>query len=111
MVVYRSLLRLCPREFRGEFGDDMARNVEDALRDCASRGERARVFAAAVFDLFTTAASERTGWISDGLARKNTQRRMYMEIIGDLRFALRSLRRRPAFLLATVLTLALGIGA
>src|SRR5262245_26734473 len=44
-------------------------------------------------------------------ARDAHRARRFENVVGDLRFALRGLRRSPSFTLATLLTMALGIGA
>jgi putative ABC transport system permease protein len=94
--LYRALLRLFPGEFRGDFGDDMAsdfRDQHDASRQMG-RAAVARLWWRTVPGLIATAA--RT-WAGD--------------FRYDARFALRAMRRTPAFTAAAVLMLAMGTGA
>ena len=41
--LYRVLLRLFPREFRGDFGEQMAADFRDQQEEAATRRERARL--------------------------------------------------------------------
>jgi predicted permease len=111
---YRSLVRLCPEAFRDAFGEDMTLNVRDGLRDRGSRADRARFVASAFVDLFATLAIEH---LANARSRRHSayharheETIMLDTVWQDLRFALRSFRRRPVFVATVVVTLALGIG-
>jgi predicted permease len=87
--VYRWLLRLYPRDFRDEYGQEMSL----LFRARATEGP-VRLWLQVLGDLLLHAPSEH--W--------STLKR-------DLRYALRTLRQAPTFAAAVIATLGLGIGA
>jgi putative ABC transport system permease protein len=91
--VYRRLLRLLPPDFRGEFGDSMARDFHDRDRDLAGASRR-QLWSREVPALVLTTVAQ---W-GDAAWR-------------DVRFTLRIMARAPGFSLAAVLMLAIGTGA
>lgn len=92
--VFRALMRLLPAEFRADYGREMESHFRADRRDAVTAAGLARLWASTLVDVFRTAPSE------------------HLDILGrDLSYAVRMLARRKALALATVLTLALGIGA
>jgi putative ABC transport system permease protein len=92
--LFRILMRVLPAEFRADYGREMESHFRAERRDAGSAGSLVRLWFATLADIARTAPGEHL----DILAR-------------DLSYAIRMLARRPALALATVLTLALGIGA
>jgi predicted permease len=91
---YHALLRFYPQSFRAEYGDEMAAIFSERLRTA----EGWRPWLSAWFEAILDAAVNAPALHADLLAQ-------------DLRLAVRTLRRTPAFALAAVLIAALGIGA
>lgn len=89
------LLRLFPADFRGDFGTEMAADFHDQRADAVASGWRAVVhlWARTLVDIARRAPVEHL----DVLRR-------------DAGYAVRLLRRRPAFVATVTLTLAISIG-
>ena len=105
---YRSLLRLMPKSFRDEYGEEMCRVAEEHWREL--RSERSRLESV----LFWTRQAAALLREAARLRKReyDTMGGATMEgFVQDLKHAVRALMRRPGFTLVTVLTLGLGIGA
>ncbi|HJR36492.1 MAG TPA: ADOP family duplicated permease, partial [Gemmatimonadales bacterium] len=111
------LLRLYPRNFRQQFGEDLLLIFRDAWSRAGSGvpGTGARV--ALVLDLLGGAATEQLdrfrrhrSVVLPPVSRPSSPLTM-RDLFAEFRQAVRSLSRTPGFSFAVVLTLALGIGA
>lgn len=114
--LYRTLLHLLPAEVRREEGDDLAHTFERLLAAENPGPARTRRALHGLAGLLAVAVLER--WDArpgPGRAivrtRTNDGRTTMDRWIKDLRFAMRTLRRAPAFSVGAVLLMAVGIGA
>jgi len=102
------LLRAYPADFRESYGEDLQNAYVDRFASMRGRGARlalVRVVGLAVRHSLRDGVLER---IAD---RRRQRKRALESIFTDVRMALRSLRRAPAFTLVAVLILAVGVGA
>lgn len=110
--LYRACLRVYPRRFRERFELDMARVFETRLRDARARGRLASMAFGAfgLFDVFASGTRERFG--SESVVPCARRSAMTSDSwLADVKFALRVLRRSPSMTAASVLAIALGLGA
>jgi len=105
-ALYRALLLLYPAEFRRRFGAEML-DTARAL-DASRRSRRSR----AVIDALHTAVALRAEYRRERRFAFTENRHMPWDALRrDVIFAIRSLRREPAFALFVAATLALATGA
>ncbi len=94
MRVYGWLLKLYPARFREEYEPALERQFQDDYRDAASRGEAARLWSGALWDLATS-----------------VPRQILSEMRVDIRQGMRAYQRRLFSTALAVIALALAIGA
>jgi putative ABC transport system permease protein len=108
------LLRIIPLRFRSLFRrSDVERELDEELRYHVDQQTAENVRQGMAPDAARTAALRALGGIEyrKEQVRDTRGTRWLEELAGDVRFAVRSLRRARGFATAVVLTLALGIGA
>lgn len=114
-ALYEVALHLYPRRFQEAFAPDMSRTFAGKLSDVRPAG-RVRVAAFLVSEfagLLGSVVRVRAGWTTTraGLPPVQRHRRPFSTLRRELRHGARRLARSPGFTIASVLTLALGVGA
>jgi predicted permease len=114
--VFALLVRLFPREFRERYAADMRdlfRDQLDAARRRAGIRGAVRVWASTLAGLPTAALRAHRDALFPQLASADRKRRSLglEQMMNDLRFAVRLLRKSPVFAVVAILAISLGAGA
>ena len=115
--IYRALLGLLPNDLRDRHADAMCALFEEEIADARRRGPAATMGVAArgIADLLLRLPYEYRRRVGRPGRRTPNEDSYMLPVVEplrlDIRFAWRSLRRRPVFAAVAILTIALSIGA
>ena len=113
---YARLLRLYPKDFRDQFGEEAVEMFEDVYAAEHARGGRwaiVRLWVRTLVNVLWHGPAERLR-IGERSVRPSTGDAGAMAgsgVLADARFALRALRRSPRFSMGAVATLGVGVGS
>lgn len=107
-------LATLPRRFRRRFGSEMRTSFAEGLEEAQERRGRRRFVWRSLAGVVKAGVAERL-WPTMKEVNQREEgvgvRTVMGTLTGDVRLALRGMRRKPLFALVVVLTLGLGIGA